>query len=215
MTCLALGACVGGEADHPDAPPVVGGSLSLTEDELYFAVVGDTRPAVSDDTAGYPTSVITKIWQDVQAVGPRPPFALTTGDYVYASISGSEASAQLDIYMRARSSYEGPVYAALGNHECTTATASNCGTGTLNGASLYKITRNYSAFGWTPFAARLRLRRGAILMPRHGMARSAIRLQRARSWVSLSSNAYASCCWQPVSRAVGLSPVFSRSRYSV
>src|SRR5262249_32495700 len=131
---------------RPDAPTNPLQSLDLTVDELFFAVVGDTRPPVSDDTAGYPTDVITRIWQDVQAESPRPPFAVTTGDYMYASTHGSEQAPQLDLYFQARAAYSGPVYAAIGNHECTTATASNCGTGTLNGGQVYQITRNYSTF---------------------------------------------------------------------
>ncbi len=139
-------------AGRPDAPVARAdagpgaGALDRTEDELYFAIVGDTRPPVSNDTGGYPTAIITKIWQDVQAESPRPPFAVATGDYMYASTSGSEQMPQLDLYFQARSAYAGALFAAVGNHECTTATASNCGTGTLNGAPVYEITRNYSAF---------------------------------------------------------------------
>ena len=35
-----------------------------------------------DDTAGYPTTVITKIYQGVQSTGV--PFSLSTGDYIFA-----------------------------------------------------------------------------------------------------------------------------------
>src|SRR5262245_27021862 len=40
-----------------------GGSSSDTvtvDPDLLFAVVGDTRPAILDDTAGYPTEIVTK-----------------------------------------------------------------------------------------------------------------------------------------------------------
>ena len=47
-----------------------GGSIS----RLVFAVVGDTRPANEDDVGGYPTSIITKIFQDIEAQSPHPPF---------------------------------------------------------------------------------------------------------------------------------------------
>ena len=153
---VSLPACVRDETANgrPDAPVSLPGpdagvtpaDLSLTLDELYFAVVGDTRPPVSDDTAGYPTAIITQIWQDVQAESPRPPFALATGDYMYASTSGREQMPQLDLYFQARSAYSGQLFAAIGNHECTTATASNCGTGTLNGKPVYQVTSNYTTF---------------------------------------------------------------------
>jgi hypothetical protein len=115
-----------------------GGTLST----LYFGVVGDTRPANYDDVAGYPTAIITKIFQDIQAFNPRPPFVLATGDYQFASSgSTSTASQQLALYLGARQNYSGVQFPAMGNHECTGSTSSNCGTGNTNG-----ITANYTAF---------------------------------------------------------------------
>jgi hypothetical protein len=70
-----------------------------------------------------------------------PPFGVSTGDYMFASTGGAEASPQLDMYLAARALYSGTMFPALGNHECTGATASNCGTGNASG-----VTRNYSAF---------------------------------------------------------------------
>jgi hypothetical protein len=122
--------------DHAGAGPG-GGKLA----ELRFAVVGDTRPANLDDTANYPTAVITTIWQDVEAEVPRPAFAVTTGDYMFASTTGAEQAPQLDAYLGARAAYQGLVYPALGNHECTGYTASNCGAGAVDG-----ITPNYTQY---------------------------------------------------------------------
>ena len=116
---------------------VTGGTL----DTLNFAIVGDTRPANPDDTAGYPTAVITKIWQDVEAYSPRPAFAVTTGDYMFACTSGNSQAPQMALYLGARKAFSGVTFAAMGNHECTGADASNCGTGNTNG-----ITPNYSLF---------------------------------------------------------------------
>ncbi|MFO0723617.1 MAG: metallophosphoesterase [Myxococcota bacterium] len=112
-----------------------GGSVS----ELRFAIVGDTRPPIPDDTRGYPTAVITQIWQDVQAEAPL--FAISTGDYMFAGTRGNQGAAQLDLYLGARAAYRGLLFPALGNHECTGGTASNCGPGSANG-----VTRNYQAF---------------------------------------------------------------------
>ncbi len=107
---------------HPGAGP--GGGLL---DNLVFAVVGDTRPANLDDTANYPTAIVQQIWTDVEAVSPHPAFAVTTGDYMFASTSGAEVDPQLDLYLGARTAYSGVVYPAMGNHECNGYTSSNCG----------------------------------------------------------------------------------------
>ncbi|MDB4952784.1 MAG: hypothetical protein JWO36_353 [Myxococcales bacterium] len=124
---------------YKDAPTgdVGGGALS----ELRFAVIGDTRPPANDDTTGYPTAIITKIWQDVAAESPKPQFAVTTGDYMFASPQGTQQQPQLAKYMAARAAFSGLVYPALGNHECTGGTNSNCGPGAIDG-----LTKNYSDF---------------------------------------------------------------------
>jgi hypothetical protein len=117
-----------------------GGSVS----RLVFAVVGDTRPANEDDVGGYPTSVITKIFQDIQALSPRPVLVIGTGDYQFSSVSeNSEASQQISLYMQARQTFTGAFFPAMGNHECGVATgcstSDNCncvsgqgGTGSAN-----------------------------------------------------------------------------------
>jgi hypothetical protein len=116
-----------------------GGKLS----RLLFGVVGDTRPPTIDDLAGYPTPIITKIFSDIQALAARPPLVVSTGDYQFASSysSSTTTSAQFDLYLAARQKYSGIEFPAMGNHECTGATVSNCGQGNTNG-----ITPNYSAF---------------------------------------------------------------------
>jgi hypothetical protein len=115
------------------------GSASVSD--LYFAVIGDTRPANIDDTPNYPTAIITKIYQDVTAETPQPQFVVSTGDYMFASTNGHEQATQLDKYMTARAAFPGPLYPAMGNHECTGATASNCGTGAHDG-----VTANMTEF---------------------------------------------------------------------
>lgn len=117
------------------------GPTGGTVDVLRFAIVGDTRPATIDDTAGYPKAVIQKIWQDVEAHNPRPYFAVTTGDYMFAKPYGSQASPQIDLYLAARAAFTNVSFPAMGNHECTGATASNCGQGNADG-----VTTNYTTF---------------------------------------------------------------------
>ncbi len=95
-------------------------------DHLYFAVVGDSRPANIDDTPNYPTAVIEQIYRDVQALSPRPQFAVATGDYVYSNTTANTAQPQASLYMQARGAWTGTFFPVMGNHECDGFTADNC-----------------------------------------------------------------------------------------
>ncbi|HVO29179.1 MAG TPA: metallophosphoesterase, partial [bacterium] len=120
------------------AAPTPTGSVTVDGgklDDLIFAIVGDTRPMTVDDTASYPTLIITRIFQALEAASPRPFFAVTTGDYMFASNGGGQAGPQLDKYVTARESFTNPVFPAMGNHECTGYTDSNCGPGALDGTT--------------------------------------------------------------------------------
>jgi hypothetical protein len=111
-----------------------GGTLS----RLLFACVGDTRPPTENETASYPVEVITRIYADIEALKPRPPLVISTGDYVFASgARGDIAAAQIDLYMSARGRFSGTFFPGMGNHECTGATISNCA---------YEATPSYAAF---------------------------------------------------------------------
>ncbi len=96
-------------------------------------MVGDTRPANLDDTAGYPTPIVGQIWSDVVADPAQPRFAVTSGDYMFASVTGGQVDPQLDMYLGARAVYTGVVYPAMGNHECNGYTDSNCGPNNKDG----------------------------------------------------------------------------------
>ncbi|HEY1954389.1 MAG TPA: hypothetical protein VGH28_02230 [Polyangiaceae bacterium] len=133
-----------------DNGPVTGtvGATGGTLSRLFFAVVGDTRPQNEDDPSGYPTAIITKIFQDLEAQNPHPPFALGTGDYQFSSTGkNATASQQVGIFMQTRQNYKGTFFPALGNHECgvsgsyTTSDNNNCGPGNPGG-----VTPNYTAF---------------------------------------------------------------------
>ena len=125
------------DAGNPlaDAGPVTSaiGNDGGTESKLYFGIVGDTRPSFIDATKSYPTATITKLYQEVTALKPAPPFLVTTGDYIFASNALGQAAPQLQLYLGARAAFPGTVFYAMGNHECTGATASNCGPGSANG----------------------------------------------------------------------------------
>ena len=129
----------GGSTDASSFADIDATAASSTS--FKFAVVGDTRPPNEDDTAHYPTAIITKIFADVAAISPMPDFVVGTGDSQYSNPTGTQASAQLDKYIAARGSFTNPAYETMGNHECTGYTDSNCGTGNSDG-----VTANYTAF---------------------------------------------------------------------
>jgi len=124
-------------------PPPAGtvGPSGGTVSRLYFGVVGDTRPANIDDNSGYPTSIITKIYQDMEGFSPRPSFGVSTGDYMFVTPGSGNSATQVANYTTARANFSNVMFPAMGNHECTGATASNCGSGTTDG-----ITENYTTF---------------------------------------------------------------------
>jgi hypothetical protein len=130
-------------APYSPGPPPTGtvGASGGSVSRLYFAVVGDTRPPGEDDTSAYPTAVITQIYQDIQALSPQPSFAVATGDYQFSNPNGTQSTTQLGYYMSARAKYSGTLFPTMGNHECTGATASNCGQGNPDG-----LTNNYNTF---------------------------------------------------------------------
>jgi hypothetical protein len=138
--------CGGGGGDggvYDGGTPVTGtvGPTGGSVSRLYFAVVGDTRPPSEDDTANYPTAIITQIYTHMEALSPRPTFAVSTGDYQYAAPTGSQGATQLDLYLGAKTKYSGPLFPTMGNHECTGYTASNCGAGNPDG-----LTNNYNSY---------------------------------------------------------------------
>jgi Calcineurin-like phosphoesterase len=131
------------ETEAPPPEPAVDGvnSEGGTVARLSFAVVGDTRPAVLNDARGYPIDVINRIYDGVEALDPHPAFAVATGDYVFASPGSTQANAQFDLYLAARDRFTGVVFPAMGNHECTGLTESNCIVPHRHG-----ISNNYTAF---------------------------------------------------------------------
>jgi hypothetical protein len=131
----------GGGGGTPTPPTSYTGSIGAnggSVSHLYFAVVGDTRPANIDGTNNYPTSIITKIYADLAAMNPQPQFVVTTGDYMFASASGSQGQIQMGYYVNAAKQFTtGPIFAAMGNHECTGATNSNCAGSPTNNMNAY------------------------------------------------------------------------------
>ena len=121
-----------------------------TVSALHFAITGNTWPATADDTTGYPTAIITKIYQDIEAVSPRPSFVIGTGNYMhatYSNVSGTQ-SVQMNRYLTARNAFSGPLYPAMGNQECAELIGDNCGTNVnmLDYPKKGGTTENYAVF---------------------------------------------------------------------
>jgi hypothetical protein len=133
----------GGDGNHTNTDAGLGAPGGGPLADLRFAIVGDTRPPADDDTAGYPTTIVNKIYADIAAESPQPSFVISTGDHMFSSPSHFPGTqmAQLSLYMQARAKFNGPFYATMGNHECTGATNSNCGTGNSDG-----VTANMTDF---------------------------------------------------------------------
>jgi hypothetical protein len=93
---------------------------------LTFAVVGDVRPAEENDSAQYPAEIVAANFTLMQANGAQ--LVIGTGDYMFASTTAAVAT-QIDQLLAAEANFAGPVYHAMGNHECRGATASNCPRG--------------------------------------------------------------------------------------
>jgi hypothetical protein len=116
-----------------------GGTVS----SLYFAIVGDTRPGSNNDNGGYPTTIIQTIYQDLENLNPKPQFIITTGDYQYDDPGSGNAAIQIGYYKTASQTWTGgPIFSAMGNHECNGYTNSNMdlSTGQCDGVT----SDNYS-----------------------------------------------------------------------
>ena len=127
ITCGAGGGGTGGGGTGGGGTGGTGGGGGIgggTGGLLKFAVFGDCRPPNSNDTSGYPSAIIGGIFTLAQSNGAQ--FMIGTGDYMFADTS-SAVTAQVALFKQAMAHYSaGPVYLAMGNHECTGATASNC-----------------------------------------------------------------------------------------
>ena len=112
----------GGGGFHLD-----GGEPGPLSGGLVFAVFGDSRPPNQDDTAGYPSAIVANIFSLAQTLGAQ--LVVGTGDYMFATTQAS-VDAQVGLFQQAESGFTaGPIYLAMGNHECTGYTNSNCPNG--------------------------------------------------------------------------------------
>ena len=115
-----------------------------------LAVFGDVRPRNPDDTANYPTAIITGLFQQIAAQAPQ--LVVGTGDYMFASTTNDTAvQAQLADLLGAEKAFPGPIYHAMGNHECTGATASNCPNGNETANVRAFMTKLVPAGTTTPY----------------------------------------------------------------
>jgi hypothetical protein len=90
---------------------------------MTFAVFGDCRPPLPEQTTGYPTMIVTGIFARADSEGAQ--FVIGTGDYMNA-FTQIAVDAQVNLFLGARAAFKGPVYLTMGNHECMTTTSGNC-----------------------------------------------------------------------------------------
>jgi hypothetical protein len=119
-----------------------GGQLAA----LDFGLVGDTRPPIYDDLANYPSQIIGTIFTDLANVSPPVAFVASTGDYMFALTT---ETTQAQLYVDAGSFFPGPVFPAMGNHECDLALDDgNCfGQNTTDGQFEAYLTIILPGFG--------------------------------------------------------------------
>ena len=100
-------------AGPPGAVGPMGGSVNL----LHMGLTGDSRPPSCEDTAHYPSDVVSAIATQFQQKGVD--FALDLGDHMYVcNNSLPTAVAQMGLYMAAIKKYAGTWFMTMGNHEC-------------------------------------------------------------------------------------------------
>ncbi len=130
ILCAANGCTSQGltPADQTPPPATCTPASAASAGTFRFAVFGDVRPAQENDTANYPKDIVAGLFTQIAAQSPN--FVVGTGDYMFAGSTNSTAvDAQLAMLLDAEKGFSGPIYHALGNHECTGATASNCPNG--------------------------------------------------------------------------------------
>lgn len=128
--CTPTGAPAMQQQPPPGGAMTDGGTCAPADSAgtFRFAVFGDVRPRNLDDTANYPTAIITSLFQQISAHSPQ--LVVGTGDYMFASQTNTASVAtQIGDLLGAEKAFSGPIYHAMGNHECTGATASNCPNG--------------------------------------------------------------------------------------
>jgi hypothetical protein len=106
------GGGTGGSTGATSVGPA-GGKVTL----LHFGLTGDTRGSGCEDTAGYPTDIITAVAKQFEQLGLD--FALDLGDHMYVCNNNLPvATAQMNLYMSAIKSFVGTWFMTMGNHEC-------------------------------------------------------------------------------------------------
>ena len=109
---------------EPSLPP-------LTLAKLALGVFGDVRPAIPNDTAGYPDAILSAIFAGLQAQGIL--IAVDGGDHCFQSTAaaGSYCHDQFvnHFWRDLKAAYRGRLFPTMGNHEgcgMSAATAANC-----------------------------------------------------------------------------------------
>src|SRR5581483_9556310 len=135
------------------AAPPIHDDVEFSAPRLAFASVGDTRPGKTCHAlagCAYPSQLIGRIYQRIQQIDPPVSLVVSTGDYQYNAPGDGTAEWQvLRQYLPAARQYRGPVFAAMGNHECNGYTRSNClpeGPLPCTSEDVCGVTENLAAF---------------------------------------------------------------------
>ena len=84
---------------------------------LHFGITGDTRPPNCEDTANYPTAIISGIADALKAKGAQ--FVVDEGDHMFVCNSSLPiARAQMALFTQATARFGGTWFMTMGNHEC-------------------------------------------------------------------------------------------------
>jgi hypothetical protein len=102
------------------------GPTGGTVSRMRFGVFGDVRPPSENNTAMYPTAIVTAVMDGIAGAGAQ--FAVANGDYMFAN-TASAVGAQVGLLLSAEDHFGGHIFHSLGNHECNGASASNCPLG--------------------------------------------------------------------------------------
>ncbi len=105
------GGVTGGGSGSQVGP--LGGTVAL----LHFGITGDTRPPNCEDTAHYPTAIISGIADALKARGAQ--FVVDEGDHMFVcNGSLAVAQAQMALFTQSTARFGGTWFMAMGNHEC-------------------------------------------------------------------------------------------------
>jgi hypothetical protein len=123
-----------------------GGSVAL----LHFGAFSDSQPPGMNMDDDFPTGIVSGIFAGFTRLDAQ--FVVGAGDWMFANTL-EHAQKQISLLLEAESAYRCTVFHAMGNHECMTASASNCPeeNESPNVAAYKKMLIPFSEHSWFSF----------------------------------------------------------------